>query len=465
VTQLRVLLIGSETIEWSRKLREVLYSQENVAFEVFEHVATARERPKITSDFEAFARERTVDAVIVKLSSHSPDLGECVLKAWPGIPVFLVADTPRPEEVVHLLKVGATDFITPPFTPINVLPRLLRCVPQVLSGDSDFEKLKQELGLKQLIGESEPFKELVRTMPLVAGSDSGVLIEGETGTGKELFARATHYLSPRADKPFVPVSCGAIPSELVENEFFGHERGAYTGAFSEQGGLLRLAEGGTLFLDDVDCLPDFVQPKLLRFLELGEYRPLGSSQFRTGNVRVIAAANVALADLVQKKRFRVDLYYRLNVIPLYIPPLRERPDDVLVLAMHFIRRFATKSDKRVVGLTAGAREKLLHHPWPGNVRELLHVIERGVVLSRQPLLDAADIRLRSRERPAQHESFNAAKRRIITEFERSYIERSLLAHQGNITKAAAGAGKDRRTFWELIRKHGIDAGQYRVNAG
>jgi DNA-binding NtrC family response regulator len=465
VRQIRVLLITFEgATDWSCDIGAMLRSQSEWEFQLLENLVLDEGPEQVAARIESLTRQITVDAVIVQLAPNATHLGDSILKSWSATPVVFINDTPEPGEILRLLKAGAADFLTPPLRPVNVLPRLLRCVPLPSEGDQEFGKLRQTLGLQQLVGESEVFKELVRTLPQIAGCDSGVLIEGETGTGKELFARATHYLSPRADRPFVPVSCGAIPADLVENEFFGHARGAYTGAFSEHGGLLKLADGGTLLLDDVDCLPDFVQPKLLRFLELGEYRALGSSNLRTGNVRIVAATNTSLSQLVQKKLFRADLYYRLNVIPLRLPPLRKRAEDILVLAMHFIRKFAAKSGKHVVGLTAGARERLLHHPWPGNVRELEHVIERGVVLSHQPLLDSADIRVRSRERPAQHESFNAAKRRIITEFERSYIERSLLAHQGNITRAAKGAGKDRRTFWELIRKHGIDSEQYRASA-
>ncbi len=466
MTLVRVLLVSMPgATDWSHEIRGVLHGQENPGFRLFEYAVKDLDPSVLDSELETLSRAKPADAVILQLPTGARDLGERALKTWSTTPVLLASDTPRPEEVLHLLKAGILDFIAPPFRPVNVLPRLLRCVPQSPSTDLEFEELKQGLGLKQLIGDSEVFQKLVKTLPLIASCDSGILIEGETGTGKELFARAAHYLSPRASKPFVPVSCGAIPADLVENEFFGHERGAYTGAFSEQGGLLRLAHGGTLFLDDVDCLPDFVQPKLLRFLELGEYRPLGSCHFMTGDVRVIAAANTSLAELVQRKQFRVDLFYRLNVLPLCIPPLRERVEDILVLATHFIRKFAEKSGKHVVGLTENAREKLVRHLWPGNVRELEHVIERGVVLSRQPLLDAPDITLRARERPAHHESFNEAKKRIIMEFERSYIQKSLIAHDGNITRAAVGAGKDRRTFWELIRKHGIDAQQYRVDPG
>ena len=465
MTLVSVLLVNLEgATDRFAEFERVLSSQSDPRFQLLKHSVSSQDPEAVAADLEKVSHQTQIDVVIVQLLPGAPELVESVLRLWSSIPVFLVPDTPRPQDVLRLLRAGATDFITPPIRPINVLPRLIRCITGGASGDPEFQRLRQELGLKHLVGESDAFQELVRILPLVAGCDSGILIEGETGTGKELFARATHYLSGRAHKPFVPVSCGAIPADLVENEFFGHERGAYTGAFSDQGGLIKLAEGGTLLLDDVDCLPDFVQPKLLRFLELGEFRPLGSSQFKSGDVRVIAASNRTLAELVQNKVFRADLFYRLNVIPLLLPPLRERAEDILVLATHFLRRFAAKSKRHVIGFTAGAREKLLHHPWPGNVRELEHVIERGVVLSQQPLLGSNDITLRSRERPVQPESFNAAKRRIIAEFERSYIERSLMAHQGNITRAAEGAGKDRRTFWELIRKYGIDARQYRVNA-
>jgi transcriptional regulator with PAS, ATPase and Fis domain len=312
-----------------------------------------------------------------------------------------------------------------------------------------------------LIGESATFQEVLRQIPLFARCDATVLLEGETGTGKEVCARALHYLSPRSDHPFVPVNCGAIPLELVENELFGHERSAYTGATQTQQGLVAAAEGGTLFLDEIDSLTAAAQVKLLRLLEQKEYRPLGSTCSRTADVRLLAATNTESAACVRAGRLRQDFYYRLNVLQVRLPPLRERPGDVLLLARHFLARFAARLHQPVPTLSEPALKTLLGHDWPGNVRELEHVLERAVVLAAgRSVIGRADIVLPLVSEP-QPQSFRDAKARAVARFERTYIENLLAAFQGNITRAAQAGQKNRRAFWELIRKYGIDPRAYR----
>jgi two-component system, NtrC family, response regulator GlrR len=320
--------------------------------------------------------------------------------------------------------------------------------------------------LRHMVGESPAFLAAIEKVPLVARCDATVLISGETGTGKELVARAIHYLSPRAKKPFVAVNCGAIPPELVENELFGHERSAFTGATASQTGLIQEAEGGTLFLDEVDSLPLLAQVKLLRFLQEKEYRPLGAGRMLKADVRVVAAANSDLEGAVEAGRLRQDLYYRLSVIPLHLPALRERREDIPLLARHFLAKYAREMGQPARGLSPGALQTLLDHPWPGNVRELEHVVQRAVVLSQdQGEVGAGHVVLprsrRSAARPAA-EGFQQAKARAVAEFEAAYIRDLLLLHQGNISRAAKSAEKNRRAFWELIRKHGIDAESFRA---
>ena len=325
-------------------------------------------------------------------------------------------------------------------------------------------EMKERLGLRHLVGESPSFLAAVEKIPLVARCEAGVLLYGETGTGKELVARAIHYLSPRAKKPFIAVNCGAIPTELVENELFGHERSAYTGAVTPQIGVVQEAEGGTLLLDEVDSLPLLAQVKLLRFLQEKEFRPLGSSRTRRADVRVLAAANSDLESAAREGRMRQDLYYRLSVIPLHLPPLRERREDIPLLARHFLRKHA--GERRPPALSPQTLDVLLGYEWPGNVRELEHVLERAVVLAPdEEVLDERHIALPRPPGPAAAppaaESFRDAKARVVAEFEESYLRKLLCVHDGNISGAARAAGKNRRAFWELIRKHGIDPRRFR----
>jgi two-component system response regulator AtoC len=285
-----------------------------------------------------------------------------------------------------------------------------------------------------------------------------VLITGETGTGKELFARAIHYAGPRKGKPFVPVNCGALPDHLVENELFGHARGAYTDAASGQQGLVAESEGGTLFLDEVEALSPAAQAKLLRFLQDYEYRQLGSPKTHRADVRVIAATNVDLKAEVEAQRYREDLFYRLSVLLLRIPALRDRGEDIPLLARHFARRYARRQGRPQPHFSDDAVACLMAHGWPGNVRELEAVVQRSVLMARSGTLEAEDIELLAGE-PGERSTlraFQEAKSSAIDSFERSYLTRVLTVHAGNISEAARAAGTDRRALQRLMRKHGID---------
>jgi DNA-binding NtrC family response regulator len=301
----------------------------------------------------------------------------------------------------------------------------------------------------------------MKKIPLVSKFNTQVLILGETGTGKELCARAIHYLSPRASKPFVPINCGAVPVDLVENELFGHVRGAFTGAATSRRGLIEEAEGGTLFLDEVDCLPLLAQVKLLRFLQEKEYRPLGSTLMRQADVRVIAAANSSLEEATKSGRLREDLFYRLNIVPIMLPPLRERMDDIAILAQHFLKRFEVEFDKQVDGFAPAALHRLMVHSWPGNIRELEHVIERAVVLAQEPIIRSEDLVLSRLNASDQEESLQQAKARMVEKFEKTYIQGLLVAYHGNISQAAQAAKKNRRAFWHLIRRYQIDVQRFK----
>lgn len=377
------------------------------------------------------------------------------------LPIIAVIKKGKPDEMISLLKLGASDFITPPLKAIDVLPRLWRLLKHRHRSDTWTHTLKEKLGLKQLVGESPAFFTEIKKIPVMAKCDANILISGETGTGKELCVRVIHYLSPRASKPFVPVNCGAIPVELVENELFGHVQGAFTGASASQSGLIHEADSGTLFLDDIDSLPLPAQVKLLRFLQEKEYRQLGSTKMRQADVRVIAATNLDLEKTVREGKFRQDLYYRLNIIHLMLPPLRERREDIPLLARHFLAKYSAEFNKQLTDFAPDAMQKLVFYKWPGNIRELEHVVERAVVFSEQAVIQSADIVLPELKATTRQEPFKEAKAEVIAQFERTYIQGLLLAYKGNITKAAQASQKNRRAFWQLLRKHHINVQSFK----
>ena len=379
---------------------------------------------------------------------------------FPSTSIAIVTDAEEPDWLLDLVRSGVDEFFVPPLRKMDILPRVFRLLERAEPELMLVEALKQKLGLKQLVGESPVFLEQMKKIPLVSKFNTIVLILGETGTGKELCARAIHYVSPRSGRPFVPINCGAVPVDLVENELFGHVQGAFTGAATSRKGLIDEAEGGTLFLDEVDCLPLLAQVKFLRFLQEKEYRPLGSTRMRHADVRVIAAANSNLEETVKDGRLREDLFYRLNIVPILLPPLRQRIEDIPILATHFLRRYETEFCKELRGFSPEAMQMLMAHSWPGNIRELQHVIERAVVLVQGRTIERNDLIL-PRPEMQQQESLRQAKARMIEKFEKTYIESVLVAYKGNITRAAQAAQKNRRAFWQLIRRHQIDVQRFR----
>ena len=397
------------------------------------------------------------------ITKQTREFLELMQKDFPAIPVIVLVEAGEPNEMLVWLKLGAADFLTVPLRAIDVVPRVWRLLER-----TDLRVLRQgsgvaKQGVSELVGEDEKFLHEIKKIPAIAKCEASVLISGETGTGKELCARAVHYLSPRSRQAFIAVNCGAIPTDLVENELFGHEPGAFTGAKGSRSGLIQEADGGTLFLDEIDCLPLLAQVKLLRFLQEKEFRSLGSTKVCRANVRIIAATNADCEEAVKSGRLRRDLYYRLDVIRLALPSLRERGEDVLLLARHFLVKHAAQLDKQIAGFSPTAIRKLYFYEWPGNVRELEHIIMRAVVLSDHKVIEAEDITLLEQDDAALSESFQEAKDRIVSEFERTYIRSLLMSCHGNISEAARMARKNRRAFWELIRKHHISAKSLRSN--
>jgi DNA-binding NtrC family response regulator len=370
---------------------------------------------------------------------------------------LLCARWDRVLEDSALVLTKVDDFLPCPFHEAELLLRARRLLQskETTAVSSEKSRPNEPLHFGALVGESESFVRAIKNIPPLAQSYATVLICGETGTGKELFARAIHYHSPRRNKPFIPVNCAALPDHLFENELFGHVKGAFTDASSSEKGLIAEAEGGTLILDEVDTLSPAAQAKLLRFLQNGEYRPLGSSRSVTANVRIIAASNTDLFDRVKAKLFREDLYFRLSALSVIIPPLRERIEDIVHLSDHFLTQYAQEHDTERRGISGEAVRKLMAYHWPGNVRELEGLILRALVLTASTILQPEDINVPYESPRLLHTLLRQAKNNLIQNFELDYLTRLLAAHRGNITHAAKAAGKQRRALQRLLRKYDL----------
>jgi DNA-binding NtrC family response regulator len=315
-----------------------------------------------------------------------------------------------------------------------------------------------------MIGRSEALRDVQRIIAKISRLDEPVLIEGETGTGKELAARALHYGSLRCDLPFVPANCGAIPDALLENEFFGHRKGAYTDARHDAPGLLRLAHRGTLFLDEVDALSPKGQVLLLRFIQDQSFRPLGARGEERADVRIIAASNQDLSELARMGRFRLDLFYRLKVLYLWMPPLRERTGDPELLARHFVQELSRRYTRPEKALHPATIEWFNQYPWPGNVRELENLVRREFLLGEGADLRIGDDRLTQTGGTASALgwAYRPAKARALAAFDRRFLSELLLRSGGNISLAAKLAGKERRALGRLLKKYSIDVADLRA---
>ncbi len=380
-----------------------------------------------------------------------------------AIPIFPILSRDANSKLLALVAEVAADFVVCPTHREEVLQRALRIIGRSCREiDSIRNRLTDELGLARLVGLDPAFLKLIEKIPLIARSNSPVLITGETGTGKELSARAIHHLSRRRDFPFIAVDCGAFPDHLFENEMFGHARGAFTDAHRDQRGLIAMANGGTLFLDEIDSLSQSSQAKLLRFLQERTYRPLGSDKFVRADVNVLAATNRDLEKMVSEQRFRSDLFFRLNVLRLDMIPLRERRGDIPILARHFLDMLCAEQGESPKSLATPTIAQLIRANWPGNARELYNVMHRAVVFAQGPEILPADVMPPGAESPgivdqAQHsDGFRQARERAIEAFERCYVVDALKRHKGNITQSARYARQDRRAFGRLVKRYGID---------
>ncbi len=368
------------------------------------------------------------------------------------------------ETAVSAMKMGAYDFLTKPFDSEHMLVLVDKALQsQRIMAENEVlrEELGYRLGMEEIVGQNEKIIEVQKLIQKVAGSDTSVLLQGESGTGKELFARAIHNLSTRKDKPFIAINCAAIPRELLENELFGSERGAFTGSVTRKIGKFEIADNGTIFLDEIGDMDISLQAKLLRVLQERTIERLGSTRTIKVDTRVIAASNADLKELIEKQRFREDLYYRLSVFPVTIPPLRERLDDIQILAEHFIRRYCRDMNKRQKSLSKDALALMEKYHWPGNVRELENTIERAIILCEGKKIkpEHMAIRLKSNNEIQMREGAGLKDigSHAQAQAERSAIIRVLNQVRGNKRRCAQILKIDYTTLFDKIKKYDIDA--------
>ncbi len=377
----------------------------------------------------------------------------------PAIPVILMTAYASVETAVEALKKGAYDYLTKPLDFDELKLAIERAMEHSRLREEN-RLLRESLGLqfdrRNLIGRSAVMTRLLETVAQVAPSEATVLITGESGTGKEVIAGAIHYNSPRREEPFIKINCAAIPETLLESELFGHEKGAFTGADRRREGKFRQADGGSIFLDEVSEMSLAMQVRLLRVLQEREITRVGGEEVIRVNVRVITATNRDLAAAIEAGRFRKDLFYRLNVVTLHVPPLRERKDDIPPLAEHFLKMFAEKNRKRVRGFTPQAMDRLLRYDWPGNVRELMNTVERGVVLARSEYIDEGELTPVLLKEPGEKTLPPGEAGAVSLEaLEKATILKTLDQTGGNKSEAARRLGITRRTLHQKLKKYGM----------
>jgi two-component system response regulator AtoC len=403
------------------------------------------------------------DVVVTDL--HMPGMDglafcERVLAKRPDVPVVVLTAFGTLENAIAAIRVGAYDFITKPFE-VEMLRLTLARAAQHRALREEVKRLRQEVvaarGFDEIMGTSPAIQKVIELVDRVSETEATVLITGETGTGKELVANALHKTSRRSKGPLVAINCAAMPEELLESELFGHVRGAFTDAKAPRRGLFLKAQGGTLFLDEIGEMPIGMQPKLLRALQEKTIRPVGSDREESYDARIITASNRDLEHEVEEHRFREDLFYRINVVRIVVPPLRGRDNDLLVLAQHFLTQFAAKSVKEVVGFSSAVAEKLLKYAWPGNVRELQNCIERAVAFTRYRELVIDDLPEKVRDYRStnlQVPGVDAEELLTMDEVERRYILRVLQQVGWSKTAAAGVLGLNRRTLYRKLELYG-----------
>jgi DNA-binding NtrC family response regulator len=445
----RVLIVEDE-----EKLRRVLQLQlQSAGFEV-DLAGTAEQGLKLAD---------RADLIITDVRLPGMD-GLAVLSAVKRqnsrAPVIVTTAFGSVETAVEAMKAGAVDFLQKPFS-LDHLTTVVNKALEIRALRDENTKLKEELGARydfdNIVGRSNAMQEVFATITRVAPTRATVLLAGESGVGKDLIARAIHYHSPRRERPFVKINCTAIPENLMESELFGYERGAFTGALVSKPGKFEQADTGTVFLDEIGDVPSNIQVKLLRVLQERAFERLGSNKTRQTDIRVIAATNVDLRIALENGTFREDLYYRLNVVPMNIPPLRQRKEDIPFLAEHFARKISREMGMAPCSIGEGALAKLMSYEWPGNVRELENVIERSLVLSGRPTLEPSDIKLDLTPVPASQHGHFLPNGMSLDAYEQAIIREALHRAQGNKSQAARLLGITRNALRYRLTQMGIES--------
>ncbi|MEC4685310.1 MAG: sigma-54 dependent transcriptional regulator [Nitrospirota bacterium] len=388
-----------------------------------------------------------------------------IKEVYPDTEVILMTGYGTVSTAVEAMKLGAYDYVEKPFRPEELVSLAGRAIERKRLREENI-RLKKELSaqyIKNIVGTSKAMEKVFRLIGTVAPTASTVLITGESGTGKELVARAIHYNSPRREKSFVVIDCGTLAGELIESELFGHKRGAFTGAVTDKKGLIEEAEGGTLFLDEIGNMPLSLQSKLLRVLQEKEYRPVGDKKASKVDTRFITATNKDLSAMVKAGTFREDLFYRLDIFPIHVPPLRERREDIPLLAYHFLKKYSDELGKDVKSISAEAMRILSSCRWPGNIRELENTIQRAILLADNDTIKPETLSFltlsKTEQIPRSIEELKEIKKDLreksTEEVERVFIAEALKRNEWNISRAASDVGMQRSNFHALIKKHGI----------
>jgi len=426
---------------------------------------------------EAFEKMKAnpFDIVITDLKMPGIDGMEVLRtfrKEYPDSIIIMITGFSTVETAVEAMKLGAFDYIPKPFTPDEVAVVVKKAIEKknlILENIYLRQELQEKYGFQNIVGRSKKMQEIYRIIAKVAVTDSTVLVYGQSGTGKELIARAIHFNSQRREKQFVPVDCAVLSENLLESELFGHVRGSFTGAVSTKPGLFEVADGGTVFLDEVGNISLSIQAKLLRVLQEREFTPVGGTKSKKVDIRLIAATNKDLEKMIKEEVFREDLYYRLNIVPIYLPTLKERQEDIPLLAVHFLKKYADEMGKTVKGFTPEAMEKMMRYPWPGNIRELENVIERTMVMIDGEMVSMEHLILPGQQEkeisesqiPLTSEELKEIKKQMrekaVEEIEKAFVLNALERHQWNVTRAAEDVGMLRPNFQALMRKHNLRA--------
>lgn len=385
-------------------------------------------------------------AVLDRVKQSSPETATIMMTAFSSV-----------ESAVEAMKKGAADYIVKPFINEAVKLAVRKTIEHKLVVSENIalrQERSQRMGCRDFIAVSDPMLKIMDTLEKVIPTKSNILILGESGTGKGLFAELIHCNSPRKENPFISINCSAIPEGLLESELFGYKKGAFTGAVCDKLGLIPLANNGTLFLDEIGDMPTPLQAKLLKVIETGDVYPLGDTKHRTVDVRIISATNVDIESRIKEGRFREDLYWRLNVIDIKIPPLRERRDDIEILARHFMKKFSNEHKKNIKGFDKDALSLLINYPWPGNIRELKNIIERSVVLAETDRITLNDLpdKLKTAESTTETSTLKAC----INDYEKNLLLKLYSAHNRNKEETAKMLGIDLATLYRKFKKYGID---------